>query len=199
MQLSNCQTKKVILKNKFGKFTHREVASYFSVVFGVDVSSRNIGNILASENKIMSIDDENKMIRKTMPAIPDIEKALNLWIDNACRNNIVINDEILTEMAKKFGEKMSLPADFKFSRGWLQRFKKRHNLKMINLHGEAGSGDLNIVENAKIDLRKKLDKFKNSCIYNLDETALFYEVQPSKTICSLVKKLEQLSQIKECL
>ena len=56
VQLSICQKKKVILKNKCGKFTHRELATYFSEYFGVDVSRRNIGNILASENKIMSID-----------------------------------------------------------------------------------------------------------------------------------------------
>ena len=65
--------------------------------------------------------------------------------------------------------------DFKFSHGWLVKFKKRHNLKMIIKYGEDISADHTAATAAIPQLRELLEEYNLSDIYNMDETGLFYQ------------------------
>ena len=56
--------------------------------------------------------------------------------------------------------------------------------------GESGSVDKDLIERARIEIRKILDKYSLDDIYNLDETALFYQLPPNKTIASKKTRLE---------
>ncbi|MEN2498852.1 MAG: hypothetical protein MHMPM18_005238 [Marteilia pararefringens] len=95
---------------------------------------------------------------------------------------------LLLKWVRNLLKKISSPSDLNFSRGWLYRFKQRNNLKSITLHGEARSVNPNNIEVARSSLKEKLKEYEKALIYNMDKTALFYEVPPSKTICSLNKK-----------
>ena len=57
----------------------------------------------------------------------DMEKALFLWFSQTRTDNIPVTDDILREKAKKIGEDLGI-TDFKFSNGWLCRFKARHGV-----------------------------------------------------------------------
>ena len=62
-------------------------------------------------------------------------------MDNALQAGLVITDNILSTKALDFA--FMLKEDkFKGSGGWVDNFKKRHNLRQYNIHGEAASASL---------------------------------------------------------
>ncbi len=57
-----------------------------------------------------------------------IEKALTIWIENALQTNLVLTDDIFSIKTLEFT--FLLKEDkFKGSNGWVDDFKKWHNLK----------------------------------------------------------------------
>lgn len=69
-----------------------------------------------------------------------------------------------------------------FSSGWLDSFKRRRGIKSFTLHGEAGSVNLADVEEYMKELRIICQGFLSQDIYNMDESALFWKLTPSKTL-----------------
>ncbi len=80
---------------------------------------------------------------------------------------------------------------FKASGYWILRFKKRHGISQIILHGEGASADKDYVEIARIMLPKLLHGSSPHDIYNMDETGLNYRGLPTRT---LETKWSQVSQ-----
>jgi DDE superfamily endonuclease/Tc5 transposase DNA-binding domain len=71
--------------------------------------------------------------------------------------------------------------EFVASNGWLHRFKNRYGLKNINLHGEMGDVDLAAIDEEIKKLRLKLAEFDLDCIFNMDETGLFFRCLPKRS------------------
>src|SRR6266496_3758090 len=76
------------------------------------------------------------------------------------------------EIGKKFGVKKNTVCDIlKNKEKWLNKFKKRHNIKQYNKHGEAQSGPS---EEELIKEREKLQElisnFDLEDVFNCDET-----------------------------
>ncbi|GBM80170.1 Tigger transposable element-derived protein 4 [Araneus ventricosus] len=96
--------------------------------------------------------------------------------------NLSITDAILQaktiEFAELFEEKR-----FVCSNGWLDRFKKRHNIRRDKVVGEAASVcsfDINHwMENAWPDIIRNYDE---NNIFNADETGLFGKLTPNQTL-----------------
>jgi len=65
-----------------------------------------------------------------------------------------------------------------FSKGWLTRFKKRHNLRYHTFHGEAASVPSSIHDQIR-QIRTICDQYEPSEIYNIDETGLFWRRMPN--------------------
>jgi len=96
---------------------------------------------------------------------------------------IAVSGDMIKSKGKQFCldlniERESLPT---FSNGWLTRFKKRHSFKCQKLHGESGSAPKIDFETMEF-IQNKLSKFGLKDIYNMDESGLFYNMAPSKTI-----------------
>ena len=70
---------------------------------------------------------------------------------------------------------------FQASNGWLQKFATRHNIKMAVLHGESADVSDVTVENWKEKLPGICKGYADHDIYNVDETAIFYRLLPSKS------------------
>ncbi len=58
---------------------------------------------------------------------PDLEKCLYLWHSEVLRLNLPVADDLMLEKAKEFGDMLGI-STFGYSRGWLEKFKKRHNI-----------------------------------------------------------------------
>jgi hypothetical protein len=91
------------------------------------------------------------------------------------QDKVILSDAILIEKAKNFAHMLCIPdGDFKFSHGWLFKFKKRHGLRQITKHGEDASVDNAVVTSVIFELQEILEEYDLKDIYNMDETGLFY-------------------------
>ncbi len=71
-----------------------------------------------------------------------------------------------------------------FSPGWLYKFKKRNGIKERKLQGEESSADLNAITEALPLLKDKCTRYPPERIYNMDETGLFYRLEPDRTLAT---------------
>ncbi len=74
--------------------------------------------------------------------------------------------------------------DFEYSSGWLNRFKKRQGFSQYTLGGETAGVNENVVLNGRKKLSALILEYKAEDVYNMDESKLFYLLQPDKTISS---------------
>ena len=72
--------------------------------------------------------------------------------------------------------------DFKASNGWLDRWKKRHNVTFGAICGEGGATDETQVNDWKTRLPEIIEAYAPRDRYNFDETGLVWRGLPSKTL-----------------
>ncbi|GBN24794.1 Tigger transposable element-derived protein 4 [Araneus ventricosus] len=93
--------------------------------------------------------------------------------------NLPIKGPILQAKANEFAERFE-EKSFVCSNGWLDRFKKRHNIRSGKVVGESASvcsSDMNHwMESVIIPIYDEKD------ICNSDETGLFYKLTPNQTL-----------------
>ena len=90
---------------------------------------------------------------------------------------------MLIEKAKTYGNQLGIQ-DFPYSKGWLQKFKKRHVISKHVAHGEADSADPVAVSQGRLQLQEDLAAYDPQDIYNMDETVLFYRLLPNSTLAT---------------
>jgi hypothetical protein len=129
---------------KHPTFKQTELIKHFNKLFGVNIPATTMSGILSPSfrNKILKQDNVevlNKRIRECK--YPDLENMLYFWHGIANGKGIALSDLILIEKAKEFGEMLGIVegSSFNYSLGWLERFKKRYNLKQFTIVGESGS------------------------------------------------------------
>ncbi|CAG5053469.1 unnamed protein product [Parnassius apollo] len=126
-------------------------------------------------------------VRKTLktPENPQLEDALFTWFIEQRRKNVPFSGDILMEKAKYFHERLGR-ADFSASKGWLEKFKKRHGIRQLKITGEK-------LCNNEDAVKKFQDKFMDIImekdlsaeqIYNADESGLYWITIPDKTLAS---------------
>ncbi|XP_046145844.1 jerky protein homolog-like [Osmia bicornis bicornis] len=94
--------------------------------------------------------------------------------------------------ARELKDSMGLPLDFKVSRGWLDGFKKRHNIALVKVYGESASADEDDAIrfcNDFIKLLEEDDSINIDNIYNMDEAGLLWKALPSKTLIERKEKV----------
>ena len=145
-----------------------------------DVSEGMVSDILKEKDRWIAIDNDSyqaNLKREKKVQFPIIEEALTVWIDKALQARLVLTESILATKALDFAL-LCKEDKFKASNGWLDNFKKRHNLKQYNIHGEAGSALASMREK----LHQTLRDYDLKDIFNCDETGLFWKMKPSRTI-----------------
>ena len=88
----------------------------------------------------------------------------------ACQNTVPINGPL---MMKKFAENLR-HSEFKATMNWLQRFKTRKGIVSKAICGESAATDTSVVVSWKNGLSGLFEGYSPDCIYNVDETGLFY-------------------------
>ena len=98
-------------------------------------------------------------------------QAINLWVENMTASNVILTDLLIKEKARIFANAFNIQEnELVFSNGWLQKFKKRNNIRRYRIHGESGSAPLASLPEEWVKLRKLLSRFTLDQIYNMDET-----------------------------
>ena len=90
-----------------------------------------------------------------------------------------VSGPLVREQALRFAARLG-NTEFKASNGWLDCFRKRHNVTFGAVCGERSSVDLTCVDTWKEKLPSIVDGYRN--IYNMDETGLFYHALPEKSL-----------------
>uniref|UniRef100_A0A8C0Z9I1 CENP-B homolog protein 2-like n=1 Tax=Cyanistes caeruleus TaxID=156563 RepID=A0A8C0Z9I1_CYACU len=176
------------------------MASHLKGIKKSTMTDATISNTIKRSAKYLSISDIPKDDAKRHKAakFPELEKALYEWfVHNQERVNM--SGELIVTKGKEFLKKMypiDTP-DFHFSQGWLERFKSRHGIKTYRRFGESGSVNMEVVENNLQSIREKLNQFAMKDVFNMDETGLFYRLQPDRSLAT--KQLEGKKQDKERL
>ena len=124
--LTAAQKKEVCLKKISAPLLkQKELANEY------DVSEGMISDILKEKDRWLAIDTNSfqaSLRREKKIPFPTIEEALTIWVDNALQAGLVITDNILSTKALDFA--FMLKEDkFKGSGGWVNNFKKWHNLR----------------------------------------------------------------------
>lgn len=118
-----------------------------------------------------------------------MEEALFIWILQQREANIIVPADILRangeSLFREF-QKHGCYCDQSFlaSKGWVQRFKERHGLRMVITAGEKASADLDAYAKFKpVLMQKILDMgISGSQLFNADESAIFVKLIASKTV-----------------
>jgi hypothetical protein len=94
------------------------------------LASSTLATILKNRDKIMCATSEfSSKVKKLRYAKNDnLDKAVLTWFRVNRESNVPISGAILKEKAEQFSEKNGNSPELKWSNGWLNRFKSRHNI-----------------------------------------------------------------------
>jgi hypothetical protein len=100
---------------------------------------------------------------------------MSLWVENVTAGGVIVTDLLIKEKARIFAGALNIAEnELVFSNGWLQRFKKRNNIRKYRIHGESGSAPLASLSEERIKLQQLLSRFTLDRIYNIDETVRYF-------------------------
>lgn len=156
--------------------------------------------IIKSKDSIKSecSDGHGNIKRTRVSEFPNIEKCLLEWIKQTLDKNIPIDGPLLKEKSKEFATKLGIQ-NFSASNGWLEGFKRRHDIAFKKAAGESKSVDQGVCNQWTEDLPNLLEGYEPDDIYNADETALFFKCLPDKTFTFKGEKCHGGKQSKERL
>lgn len=159
----------------------------------------NTAYILKHKTEILSLFQNNASDSRHITGksrTSEYADALCKWFRIACSKNIFPGGPELTEKAKEIAIKLGKP-NFKGSRGWLDKWKKRFNIKELKVCGESGDVEGATVESWKERLPEIVQGYEKDDIWNMDETGLFWRALADKGFglkskhCKGGKKMKQ--------
>ena len=153
-----------------------------------DCSKTQISSILKNKDTILELYEANmsneslKSRKRCQPSdYVDINEALYKWYTLACSHNIYPGGSQLREKAKQISEQLHVgESNFKASNGWLDRWKKRYNVRQVTVSGESGDVSGQTVDSWKERLPELLQGYKSVDVWNLDETSCFWSALPDR-------------------
>lgn len=149
------------------------------------ILKKNKDNIL----KFISLTERGPGERKTLKKSenPVLEDALFTWFLQQRRLHVPVSGEMICEKARIFHRQITKSnTGFNASRGWLDKFKKRHGIRRLKMSGEKLSNDEDAIgpfqqEFAKIISEKNLTSEQ---VYNADESGLYWRLLPDHTLAA---------------
>lgn len=168
-------------------FTNRDLQTWIVDTFKVKVHETTISRILKEKHIFLSKRSIGSTKRNRECASPSVEEAMYHWFLSAQEAKLPVSDDFLTKKIKVLHAEIEkkTPGKLKdccYNHGWLQGFKHHHTIRCRKMHGEAESAVMiEMTWQQFNNLRKELE-YELTDIYNMDETRLFYRMQPNKTL-----------------
>jgi len=144
-----------------------------------------ITRILKSKEKRLAAEVVNhEAKRHRSVTIPELELALKEFV-LVYQEQTILSDALLIEKAKLLAKDLGIPeGTLQFSSGWLWKFKNCNEIRQRKLHGEEASADQNAIIESLPSLQDKCSSYPPEQIYNMDETGLFYQLEPDRTLAT---------------
>lgn len=150
----------------------------------LNLQKSTVATIWKKRQDILSVYDKtNVRCKKLKTSVhQEVDKGLLQWFAQKRQENVPISGNVLQEKASELGSKIE-KTEFKCSRSWIGRFKKRHNIASGKIVGEAAGVDMNIVDDWLSNVWPTIrDNYEYKDIFNADETGLFYKMTPDTTL-----------------
>lgn len=168
--------------------------SQSSVINKYGISRRACTKIKSEDTELQKLCAKNAGIERAKSlkcgAFPQIEKALHDFVVAGRRAGLQITRNVLhvralklrnAELSSMNDKDSQALQNFSASERWVSNFVRRYGLKSIALHGQAGSVDHAAIKEGMKQLRRNLQSYELDCIYNMDETGLFYKLLPKRS------------------
>ena len=125
------------------------------------------------------ITNEAKRIRR--PMYHEVDLTLFEWFKEARTNGVPITGVILKSKAEDYAV-LHLLGKIQFSDGWIDRWKKRHQISCVKMNGESEKVNMETVDDFKQRLSDIVKGYSANNIFNADETGLFFRCMPTRTL-----------------
>lgn len=159
--------------------SHRRLAEQFGI------GKTQVASILKRKRELLDAFEQNEPAQKKRCSYAGVYDDLNdltwKWFCRVRSQNVPVSGPMIKEKATVFAERLSLN-DFKASNGWLDRFKRRHNITFQAACGESKSVSDETVEEWKSRLPSLCEGYSAEDIFNMDETGVFFRALPDKTL-----------------
>ena len=103
------------------------------------------------------------------------------WFAAVRSRNRPVSGPMLQTKAREVAECIGLD-EFVASNGWLEKFRKRHNINCRVLSGESAEMNQKVVTNWNNNIMYLLRDTPLKNVFNFDETGLFYKGLPNKSL-----------------
>ncbi|CAB4411964.1 unnamed protein product [Rhizophagus irregularis] len=165
--------------------TRSQYVNWIEQKWGLRVDESTITRILQTKDKRLTTEVINPDAKRHKAVfVPELEFALKEFV-LTYQHKTILSDALLIEKAKSLADELEVPqGTLQFSNGWLQKFKDRNGIRQVKLQGEADSADENAITEALPLLRSKCAEYPPDRIYNMDETGLFYRLEPDRTLAT---------------
>ena len=132
-------------KQDFPNASIQSIIAWAKETLQLDIGRSTVSDILKAKEKWLQADDSSVQVRVQSSQHPKLEEALFLWFADVRAKGATVNDAMLLEKAKTLGDRLQVPANFSYSRGWLYKFKTRRGISYQTTHGEAASADQAVI------------------------------------------------------
>lgn len=128
----------------------------------------------------------------------DLDAKVMEWFRETTSKRIPVSGPMIQERARMIAAEAGI-LGFSASNGWLESFRRRHNILFRTLCGEAGDVDEEVVADWKQRLPGLIEGYQAKDIFNMDETGLFFRALPNKTLVEKGKQCRGGKMAKERL
>ena len=162
------------------------------------MNAKTLNNIVKAKTKIMEgagkLSDGRKRFKSKN--FGEVNAALTLWLkQHFGRPQIRIDGDILLRKAAYFASEFEYATPP--SSSWINRWKKQWGIGKIMKSGEGGGVDMDVVVAWRTgELKRILQEYASSNIYNCDETGLFWKMLPEKSLEFIGEKQSGRKQLK---
>ncbi|XP_064462138.1 tigger transposable element-derived protein 6-like [Ornithodoros turicata] len=149
------------------------------------IPANSLSTILKSKDSIFAAvasGTSTSRKRLKLATYEDVDKATFTWFMEMLAKGVPLTGAIVQRQAINFANMLGSD-NFKASSGWLEKSKRRHAIVSRVLRGEAASADASGAASwLEEHLTTILEKYAPEHVYNADETALFYQMLPKRTL-----------------
>ena len=117
---------------------------------------------------------------------PELDQALFEW-QQETEKDIPITGELIKLQATRFWNRLACYQGMQvpqFSNGWLEGYKRRHNIKSRVRYREAASIDEAAIAEQLVQVQAIARQFRPQDVYNCDETGLFWKMTPDRGLAT---------------
>ena len=157
----------------------RKIAEHFKTGrTQIQTILKNKESILASHE---TGDERLKQKRQRTGKYSNVNQAVWEWYTLCRKSNIPVSGPMIQEEALLIAERLAIK-DFTASNGWLEKFKKQHNVCMMTVAGEEGDVRPETVESWSERAREITRGWNKEDVWNMDETGSFWRGLPEKSL-----------------